>query len=275
MFSQLPPDIYTEIYQHLPPKSRSAFRRINTRASQIPLSAEECCSEPSLYEIATWLEQQSFFLANIHSRRKSVLNQLGKPGQAKFGFGNGYRELVYVVLDLNTGKLTGETNEPHYRKKSTLFEDRDDILNYIYGYKPSYRLDRNFNWPMLRDIFSRRHSCNTYSSDSCFIKFLIKYFQNYDRTYESYSPFFTLILLKNLLNYSAGKRLERDFLTDANIKELNIPIDRKHLHELDNKYQWTDKQLLKQWFLAWISTLTPSDLTINDPRIAYANTLYQ
>lgn len=258
----LPRDLYTHISENLPPEGKSAFRQASKFMSNLPFNWDECCREPTSYEIATWLYHQSDLIRSGH--HAPIFN---------------YREIVpkflfedkkEIIMSMMNGDMFGG---------DTHLGSRDDILKFLGNSRLRLNVAAHdyMNWPMVRDILSRRVSCQQHniSSDTCYIKLLAKHLPKIeeDPAHERLDRTHFKRLYTHLFNYSTLYRLNADYqtfertakpyadpLTEWYISIIKgIPLEKK----MDPNERLTNR----------IEKLTPDDLD-RDPRIAYENTNY-
>ena len=269
----LPREIYKEIGQYLPPSSQSAYHQVGRAFREFPINPEECCKEPSNYEIAKWLWNQSLILSDPNTKPSSIFRPLYQ--DVNFTFGPlGLTSLKSIRMWLNNGYLIS------FSRKH--LSSINDILEYLgpdqlYLSSPSNAFGTNDNWLMIRDIFSQRASCRrqNVSSDKCYLQVLAKWMN-----IESGYIYNTLKRFVTFLTKETTQKLETDF-SHAFLSPLILPLDQKD-PQYDLKYinfsqQYgstvLDHTKVESWLKEWISQLKSQDLAKN-VRIVAANTNY-
>ena len=265
----LPREIYKEIGQYLPPSSQSAYHQVNRTFREFPVDLKECCREPSNYEIAKWLWNESLILSDPDNKHYSIFKSfIG----LQFIFGN------KIIKLLPNGQLVGNKD----------LNSIEDILEFIgtnklYLLYPSLSLANNNynNWLMVRDIFSQRESCKrqNVSSDWCYIQFLSNWIEiMYNGSI--YNILRTIGTLTTFITHPTIEKLEIDF-SNAFFPSSVVPINQ-NVPNYSEKYQTflaqheldkIDKSIVEKWLKQWFSQLTSKDLA-KDPRINYSYTYY-
>lgn len=306
MFQNLPLPIYGEIYEHSQTSDLPTLMRLNTRAKQTFTDrinenlSTICCKEPSIYEIANWLWNESQLLSYQNTVKHSFFKQPqvflpNSSGSVRFytawdnirfyfvpipGRIEGELGLYYssIVLYLKTGEIFG--GRLYGEKK---LSTKHDILNFLLDNKLRYTsYDNDMNWQMIRDIFFRRLSCSKYPnySDACFIYFVATHLPPMD--YGSSLEWYEMILfLTSFLKPLAQRKLIDEFKTqfdiDIPIPNLGESYDETYIFRKTIKYDshfQRDPDELNNFFAWMFSTFKPEDLSQNDPRINYSNTTY-
>lgn len=270
----LPKDIYAEIAKHVAPSDQLRLRRVNRRFAALPFDLEYCCVEPTNLEIAKWFLDQSYLM----SRNKSIFNK-----RVSFSFSRpDQRSEKLIAINVPSGKVTGSTDDTIFSPQE--LRTIDEILDFLGDdtliLRAKFANVLHNNWLMVRDILSRRSSCQKYnvSSDKCFLQLLIKYINIEDDDNGSWLS--RVKTLGEQLNSETRRQLEQD-ITNTFTKPIIFSI--ANLMELERVYEEyafakmrglkIDFRQFTLWLKQWFSRLTSANLFQN-PSINYANTHY-
>ena len=123
----LPKDITNEISQYLPLSSQPAWRRVSpqTHESQFDWQ-EQCCFEPTIYEIADLLLEQSLLikrgLNSLISKSNPYYDDIENEIEIEF---KDSRYNYYLNLNIVTGQI----------KTNKIKKTRDELLAFLNGKK--------------------------------------------------------------------------------------------------------------------------------------------
>lgn len=266
----LPKDLYAEIAQHVSPQDQLQFRRTSKHFLNLPFNLEQCCAEPTNFEIAKWLIHQSRILSDERTRRLSIFKNT-----ITFYFKD-RAPVKNITIKVPTGELFGELSLPMSIKKVNLTTP-NEILTFLGNYKLDLRIagDIMNNWAMVRDIFAQRLSCRTQniSSDWCYIQLLSK-FININNTGNWVVD---ITYLCDYFNDKTCSKLEDD-VTESFTKPVKFSIST--MYDLDmfvEEFAMSDLEIdfakLTLWLKRWVSQLTPADIAQHS-YINYSNTHY-
>lgn len=282
------PELWGEVGKYIDRRDQSNFRSVCSVFSRIPFDLEQCCSEPTHTEIATWLYHQSQLLAYENSYRYSLYGPLVERkvvGVVFWKLENKDEDDgdVSLLLDTSNGELTGsdlsikpgsaESPNSIIERRNFKLNSIDEILSAIHNTQLKIRfLEDNYQlvWVMIRDILSLRHSCiaRGFSSDRCYIKLLI---ENLAMRWLDDLRKLPLYLNDDLIDKLAidlGKELDLDepFPVRDEPRIYHLFAQRPDVNTI---YFFVIK-----WLKWWLSEhLTAADLKPH-PQINYANTYY-
>ena len=274
MSTELPADMWKEIFSHLTLKEQLGARKVAKSASNIPFDTTQCCTEPTSAEIIRWLSYQQSLLTE-----KLFPYSAFKPIPATW-LGKGYRialrdsksnkygrnkEIIIMPQDY---KISGRTDRG-YNSDFISLNTHQDLVNFIDGMKldlrdwrpldDDYNTKRhvNVNWSILRDILRLRTSCTRHGWDSekCYKTFILEHktdIRYLDLEKLNKGKYSVLKDLFYLLKPETKRRLLRDLQIAAGVhnpkyKPANMLIeDPNMLERLSN--------FLQSWILKNVSS---------------------
>ena len=269
---ELPLDVWNQILSYSELSKQSHVRKVSKVVSKASIKFEECCVEPSSWEIVNLLsmllrlyDMKLFNYINfpsdpwISSYKITLIDKELKPASKKQIFVSRY--YMYGI----------------WRGKEYQLSTRQQLTNFIGNFK--LKLNKSFtykfhghsqpnNWLFLRNILRLRTNCTSHgwNSDLCYISFISKYKSNVFSKYRLNGQKFNIIIdgdlplnkLDYILNKNAIQRLVQDLHTFYGLGEhkygarRSVTLDLDGLNELSN---W-----LKQWLL---TNIMPDDLIDN------------
>lgn len=278
----LPRDIYLYIGTFLPLSAQSKYHQVCKMFREFPIDIEQCSTEPSNYEVATCIFNQSKLLYNEDEAACSIFkDQKVRMIIFEFKSQSCYHKLV--CLKLISKKIRGyirtvDKNDCAQVKKIELntFENIlafiDDAKLLLYFAQFTNIIN---NWILVRHILSLRTNCILYgmlkqsslerimSIDYCYINLLTKSSPIFDSDYlcDCLSYLNSFIAL---LTSSARLRFEKELVhTFAIPFEINFFGYFGHIPLFK-----LNPQHLTQWLKRSISQLQPTDLA-NYEQIIY------
>lgn len=263
---ELPMDVWNQILWYFPLEKQSSIRRVSKVISKAAIKFEECCVEPSSWEIINLLS----IILKLYNTK--LFQYIRLPG-------SDLSKIILVDKESETQKeiiltylyMYGIWLGKHYE-----LSNRHQLINFIGNFK--LKLDDKFtfqyfekyqpiNWLVLRNLLCLRTNCTSrgWNSDMCYISFVSKYKSNtnfdlnplnlYDIIIDSQLP---MNKLHHILNSNALERLAQDLHTFYKLgkhksgERQRISLDLNGLNELND---W-----LKHWLL---TSVKPDDLIDN------------